>query len=148
MVAGDEMTRKHFLIGRRLLPAKLCGILAAIMSTADSQLLVSASAIAEDIYKGVIKKDADDKKVLNLSRIAIVVIAVVAYIIALDPNSSVMTLVSDAWAGLGAAFGPLVLMSLFRPKRSKFCAKNFVKLLHSGSSQGNNTVLPRNTLGS
>ncbi len=91
----------------------LCGILAAIMSTADSQLLVSASAIAEDIYKGVIKKDADDKTVLNLSRIAIVVIAVVAYIIALDPDSSVMTLVSDAWAGLGAAFGPLVLMSLF-----------------------------------
>ena len=91
----------------------LCGILAAIMSTADSQLLVSASAIAEDIYKGVIKKDADDKKVLMLSRIAIIVIAIVAYIIALDPNSSVMTLVSDAWAGLGAAFGPLVLMSLF-----------------------------------
>ncbi|MBR6256809.1 MAG: sodium/proline symporter PutP [Lachnospiraceae bacterium] len=91
----------------------LCGILAAIMSTADSQLLVSASAIAEDIYKGVIKKDADDKKVLGLSRVAIIVIAIVAYVIALDPNSSVMTLVSDAWAGLGAAFGPLVLMSLF-----------------------------------
>ncbi len=91
----------------------LCGILAAIMSTADSQLLVSASAIAEDIYKGVIKKDADDKKVLTLSRVAIVVIAIVAYVIAIDPNSSVMTLVSDAWAGLGAAFGPLVLMSLF-----------------------------------
>ena len=91
----------------------LCGILAAIMSTADSQLLVSASAIAEDIYKGVIKKDADDKKVLRLSRVAIIAIAIVAYVIALDPNSSVMTLVSDAWAGLGAAFGPLVLMSLF-----------------------------------
>ena len=91
----------------------LCGILAAIMSTADSQLLVSASAIAEDIYKGVIKKDADDKTVLRLSRVAIIVIAIVAYVIALDPNSSVMTLVSDAWAGLGAAFGPLVLMSLF-----------------------------------
>ena len=91
----------------------LCGILAAIMSTADSQLLVSASAMAEDIYKGVIKKDADDKTVLRLSRIAIVVIAVVAYVIAIDPDSSVMKLVSDAWAGLGAAFGPLVLMSLF-----------------------------------
>ncbi|MBR1470218.1 MAG: sodium/proline symporter PutP [Lachnospiraceae bacterium] len=91
----------------------LSGILAAIMSTADSQLLVSASAIAEDIYKGVIRKDADDKKVLNLSRIAIIVIAVVAYVIALDPDSSVMGLVSDAWAGLGSAFGPLVLMSLF-----------------------------------
>ncbi|MBR5421445.1 MAG: sodium/proline symporter PutP [Lachnospiraceae bacterium] len=91
----------------------LCGILAAIMSTADSQLLVSASAVAEDIYKGVIRKDAKDKTVMMLSRIAIVVIAIVAYIIALDPDSSVMDLVSDAWAGLGAAFGPLVLMSLF-----------------------------------
>jgi sodium/proline symporter len=91
----------------------LSGILAAIMSTADSQLLVSASAISEDIYKGVIKKDADDKKVLMLSRAAIIVIALVAYVIALDPDSSVMGLVSDAWAGLGAAFGPLVLMSLF-----------------------------------
>ena len=91
----------------------LCGILAAIMSTADSQLLVSASAIAEDIYKGTLKKDADDKTVLSISRIAIIAIAGVAYVIALDPDSSVMTLVSDAWAGLGAAFGPLVLMSLF-----------------------------------
>ncbi|XME01586.1 sodium/proline symporter PutP [Lachnospiraceae bacterium C1.1] len=91
----------------------LCGFLAAIMSTADSQLLVSASAIAEDIYKGVINKNADDKSVLRLSRIAIVVIAVIAFIIAWNPDSSIMSLVSDAWAGLGAAFGPLVLMSLF-----------------------------------
>jgi len=91
----------------------LCGILAAIMSTADSQLLVSASAVAEDIYKGIIKKDADDKTVMNLSRGIIVVIAVVAYLIAWNPDSSVMGLVSDAWAGLGAAFGPLVLMALF-----------------------------------
>ena len=91
----------------------LCGILAAIMSTADSQLLVSASAIAEDIYKSIIKKDADDKKVLTISRVIIIVIAVIAYLIAWNPDSSVMGLVSDAWAGLGAAFGPLVLTSLF-----------------------------------
>ena len=91
----------------------LCGILAAIMSTADSQLLVSASAVAEDIYKGVIKKDADDKTVMVISRVIIVVIAVIAYLIAWNPDSSVMQLVSDAWAGLGSAFGPIVLMSLF-----------------------------------
>lgn len=97
----------------------LCGILAAIMSTADSQLLVSASAVAEDIYKGIIKKDADDKKVLVISRITIVVIAVIAYVIALDPESSIMDLVSNAWAGLGAAFGPLVLMAVFW-KRTNF----------------------------
>ena len=91
----------------------LCGILAAIMSTADSQLLVSASSVAEDIYKGVFKKDADDKTVLNISRITVLVIAVLAYLIALDPNSSIMGLVSNAWAGFGAAFGPLVVLSLF-----------------------------------
>jgi len=97
----------------------LCGILAAIMSTADSQLLVSASSVAEDIYRGVLKKDADDKTVLRMSRITVLVIAVLAYIIALDPNSSIMGLVSNAWAGLGSAFGPTVLMSLFW-KRTNF----------------------------
>ncbi|MGN0330918.1 MAG: sodium/proline symporter PutP [Kineothrix sp.] len=91
----------------------LCGILAAIMSTADSQLLVSASSVAEDIFKGIIRKDMDDKKVMNLSRITVLVIAVLAYIIALNPNSSIMGLVSNAWAGLGAAFGPTVLLSLY-----------------------------------
>ena len=91
----------------------LCGILAAIMSTADSQLLVSASSVAEDIYKGVLKKDAADATVLRISRITVILIAVLAYLIALDPNSSIMGLVSNAWAGLGAAFGPTVLLSLY-----------------------------------
>ena len=91
----------------------LCGILAAIMSTADSQLLVTSSAISEDIFKGVIKKDASEKKALLVGRIAVLVVAVIAFVIALDPNSSIMGLVSDAWAGFGAAFGPVVLLALF-----------------------------------
>lgn len=91
----------------------LCGILAAIMSTADSQLLVTASAVSKDIYKGVVKKDASDKKVLQISRITVIVVAILAFLIAWDPNSSIMGLVSNAWAGLGSAFGPIVLMSLF-----------------------------------
>lgn len=91
----------------------LCGILAAIMSTADSQLLVTASAVAEDIFKGIIRKDAKEKTVLLVSRITVVVVAILAYIIALNPNSSVMGLVSNAWAGFGAAFGPIVLLSLY-----------------------------------
>lgn len=91
----------------------LCGILAAIMSTADSQLLVTASSVAEDLYKGIFKKNASDKNVLAVSRITVVVVAVIAYVIALNPDSSVMTLVSDAWAGFGAAFGPVVLLSLY-----------------------------------
>lgn len=97
----------------------LCGILAAIMSTADSQLLVSASSVAEDIYKGMIKKDADTRKVLLVSRITVIIIAILAYMIALNPNNTIMGLVSNAWAGLGAAFGPLVLLSLFW-KRTNF----------------------------
>lgn len=97
----------------------LTGILAAIMSTADSQLLMCSSSVSQDIYKGLIKKDADDKNVLMLGRITTIVVAFLAIFIAWDPNSSVMNLVSDAWAGLGAAFGPLVVMSLFW-KRTNF----------------------------
>ncbi len=97
----------------------LCGILAAIMSTADSQLLVSASSVAEDIYKGMFNKKADDKKVLAISRITVVGVALLAYMIALNPKNTIMGLVSNAWAGLGAAFGPIVLMSLFW-KRTNF----------------------------
>ena len=96
----------------------LCGILAAIMSTADSQLLVTSSAISEDIFKGVIKRHAPkdentEKSALLVGRIAVIVIAVAAFLIALDPNSSIMGLVSDAWAGFGSAFGPVVLLALF-----------------------------------
>ena len=91
----------------------LCGILAAIMSTADSQLLVTASAVSEDLYHQVLNPKADSKKVLNVSRITVLAVAVIAYIIALDPNSSIMGLVSNAWAGFGAAFGPLVVLSLY-----------------------------------
>ena len=91
----------------------LCGILAAIMSTADSQLLVTASSVSEDIYHSVINKKASQKRVLLVSRLTVLAVAVVAYIIALDPDSSVMGLVSDAWAGLGASFGPIVLLSLY-----------------------------------
>ena len=94
----------------------LCGVLAAIMSTADSQLLVSASSVAEDIYLGVFKKEADDKKVLRISRITVLIVALLAYLIALNPNNSIMGLVSNAWAGLGAAFGPIVVLSLFWKK--------------------------------
>ena len=91
----------------------LCGILAAIMSTADSQLLVTASSMSEDIYKGIVKKDASEENVMKMSKITVLAVAVLAYLIAWNPNSSIMGLVSNAWAGLGAAFGPTVLMSLF-----------------------------------
>ncbi len=97
----------------------LCGILAAIMSTADSQLLVTASGISEDIYSGICGKKADDKTIMRISRFSVIAVAIIGYIIAFDPNSSVMGLVSNAWAGLGSAFGPIVLLSLFW-KRTSF----------------------------
>ncbi len=97
----------------------LCGILAAIMSTADSQLLVTASSISEDVYKGVIRKNASDKSMLRVSRITVLVVSAIAFVVALDPNSSVMGLVSNAWAGFGATFGPVVILALFW-KRSNF----------------------------
>ena len=99
----------------------LCAILAAIMSTADSQLLVTASAVSKDIYADVIKKgkNISDKKILWFSRVVVVIVAAAAFFIALNPNSSIMGLVSDAWAGLGAAFGPVVVLSLYWKKTTK-----------------------------
>ena len=97
----------------------IAAILAAIMSTADSQLLVASSAVSEDLYKGIIKKDASESNVLAVGRFATIAVAIIALLIAWDPNSSIMGLVSDAWAGFGAAFGPLVLLSLFW-KRTNF----------------------------
>ncbi len=91
----------------------LCAIIAAIMSTSDSQLLVTASAASNDIYKAVINKGASEKQLLILSRIAVLAVAAIAFLLALNPENSVMGLVSYAWAGFGAAFGPAMLLSLY-----------------------------------
>jgi sodium/proline symporter len=90
-----------------------CGILAAIMSTADSQLLLTASAITSDLYHGVINREGRDKHFLWCSRGSVAVICAVAYLIATDQSSTVMGLVSNAWSGLGSAFGALILLSLY-----------------------------------
>lgn len=91
----------------------LAAVLAAIMSTADSQLLVSSSSFSSDIYNTVFDKNASEKKLLWVSRLAIVAVALIACILAIDPNSKVFEIVSHAWAGFGAAFGPIILCSLF-----------------------------------
>ena len=96
----------------------LCAILAAIMSTADSQLLVASSSVAEDFFnkflcESIFKKKASDSTIISISRITVCIVAILAFIIAWNPDNSVMALVSDAWAGFGAAFGPLVLCALF-----------------------------------
>ncbi|MCW4631201.1 MULTISPECIES: sodium/proline symporter PutP [Marinomonas] len=91
----------------------LAAILAAIMSTADSQLLVSSSALAEDFYKQLFNKEATQKQIVSVGRFAVVAISLIALVLALNPESSVLSLVSYAWAGFGAAFGPAILLSLF-----------------------------------
>jgi sodium/proline symporter len=91
----------------------LAAILAAIMSTADSQLLVSSSALAEDFYRQLIRPDATTSEVLMVGRIGVILLSVVALLLAMNPESSVLGLVSYAWAGFGAAFGPVILLSLY-----------------------------------
>ena len=91
----------------------LSAILAAVMSTASAQLLVSASAFAEDFYKGLFKKDASRTELLWTGRLAVLGVALVALWLARDPESRVLELVAWAWAGFGAAFGPTVILSLY-----------------------------------
>ncbi|MFD1381884.1 sodium/proline symporter PutP [Rhodanobacter aciditrophus] len=91
----------------------LAAILAAIMSTADSQLLVSSSALAEDFYKTWLNPNATQKQIVNVGRLGVVALSIIALVLAFNPESSVLGLVSYAWAGFGAAFGPAIILSLF-----------------------------------
>ena len=91
----------------------MAGILAATISSSDSYLLIAASAFAKNIFQGLIKKNASDKQVMWVSRITLLVVALIAMIIAMDEDSIIFTIVSFAWAGFGATFGPLMVFSLF-----------------------------------
>ena len=99
----------------------LSGILAATMSTADSQLLAASSSISEDI-SAALKLKVSDKKKMLLARISVVIIAVIAMFIAKNPDSKVFEIVSFAWAGFGATFGPVVLFALFFRRTNKWGA--------------------------
>ena len=91
----------------------MAGILAATISSSDSYLLIAASAFAKNIYQGLFRKKATDREVMNVSRITLLAIAIVAIFIAMDEDSVIFQIVSFAWAGFGATFGPLMLFSLF-----------------------------------
>ena len=97
----------------------LSGILAATMSTADSQLLAASSSASQDIFISFFKVKLSQKKAMLIARASVVLISVIGVIIALDENSSIFRVVSFAWAGFGAAFGPLVLFSLFWKRTNK-----------------------------
>ena len=106
-------------LARKLFPAFLAGILmaaimAASMSTADSQLLVASSSFTSDIYKPVIKKNASEKEVLWVGRLVVLAVAVIAFFIASSKGEgaqAIMNMVENAWAGFGSAFGPVILLS-------------------------------------
>ncbi|MBL1409818.1 sodium/proline symporter PutP [Sphingobacterium faecale] len=98
----------HPLIGGFLLSA----ILAAVMSTISSQLLVTSSSMTEDIYKAFFNKNASTKSMLFMSRLSVLIVAIVALLLSLNPQDSILNLVGNAWAGFGAAFGPLIVLSL------------------------------------
>ena len=91
----------------------MAGILAATISSSDSYLLIASSAVAKNIYQGLFKRNATDKQVMRITRITLLAIALIAMLIALDKDSVIFNIVSFAWAGFGATFGPLMLFSLF-----------------------------------
>lgn len=91
----------------------LAAILAAVMSTADSQLLVTSSSVSEDLFRILAKKKISQGDLLRISRVSVLLVAVVSIFIAWNPNNSVLNLVAYAWAGFGATFGPLLLLTLY-----------------------------------
>lgn len=116
--SASEAESIFILLSKSFLPPLLAGfimagILAATISSSDSYLLIAASAFAKNIYQGILKKEADEKQVMRVSRLTLLVIALIAIVIALDENSVIFTIVSFAWAGFGATFGPLMLFCLF-----------------------------------
>lgn len=98
----------------------IAGILACTMSTADSQLLAASSSISENVLKGVFKINLSKKATMIIARATVIAIAAVAVVIAWDPNSSVFSIVSFAWAGFGAVFGPVMLCALFWKRSNKY----------------------------
>ncbi len=118
LTTSSDAESIFIVLSSNLLPPLLAGfvmagILAATISSSDSYLLIASSALAKNIYQGIFSKKASDKQVMRMTRITLLAISVIAMLIASDENSVIFTIVSFAWAGFGAVFGPLMLMSLF-----------------------------------
>lgn len=110
----------------------MAGILAATISSSDSYLLIAASAVAKNVYQGIMRKNATEKQIMMVTRIVLITIAVVAIFMASDENSIIFSIVAIAWAGFGAAFGPVMLVSLFWREATANGA--FAGILVGGSS--------------
>lgn len=122
IVQISGLISRHGIIPALLAGIILAGILAATMSTADSQLLAASSSVSQNIVKECLLKNISEKTTMILARLTVVAISVVAVFLALDPESSVFNIVSFAWAGFGAAFGPAMLLMLFWKRMNKWGA--------------------------
>lgn len=122
IVAIAAVLSEHGVLFALLAGIILAGILAATMSTADVQLLAAASAIAQNIIRGVFGAELSDKKSMVVARVTVLGVAVCGVLFALDPSSSIFRIVSFAWAGFGATFGPIVLFSLYWKRCNKWGA--------------------------
>lgn len=117
-LTGAQAETVFLVMSKDLFPTFVAGliwsaVLAAIMSTSSAQLLVTASAVSQDLYKNVIHKGASDKELILVSRFTVLAVAAIAIVLAMNPDSYILTMVAYAWAGFGAAFGPAILISLF-----------------------------------
>ena len=122
IVKISDVLSNHGVIAVIVAGLVLSGILASTMSTADSQLLAASSSVSEDILGGVFRINLSTKATMWVARISVIVIAIIAVIFARDPNSSVFTIVSFAWAGFGATFAPVILCALFWKRCNKWGA--------------------------
>lgn len=113
IVCISDLLSKHGCLAAIVAGIVLSGILAATMSTADSQLLAASSSISQNFFRGIICKKASDKTAMWVARGTVILIAIISVIIAANPDSSIFGIVSFAWAGFGAAFGPVMLFALF-----------------------------------
>ncbi|MGC0273985.1 sodium/proline symporter PutP [Pseudactinotalea sp. Z1739] len=116
MLALSQILMHPFLVG-----LVFAAVLAAIMSTVSSQLIVSSSAFVEDLYR-VFKKDSSPRHLMILGRVVVFAVAIIAIVLAIDPGDTILGLVAFAWAGFGASFGPAILLSLFWRKLTNWGA--------------------------
>lgn len=122
IVEVSKLISSHGILAALIAGLILAGILAATMSTADSQLLAASSSVSQNIIKEVFFKGLSDRASVIIARVTVVVVSLVAVFIAKDPDSSVFTIVSFSWAGFGAAFGPVMLLALFWKRSNKWGA--------------------------
>ena len=113
---------KYGIIPALIAGVILAGILASTMSTADSQLLAASSSVSQNLFRGVFKFSISEKTALVIARISVIIISIIAVFIAINPDNTVFSIVSFAWAGFGASFGPVILFSIFWRRSNKWGA--------------------------